>query len=537
MEKNNNQPVVIIAGAGPAGLMTACQLSLLNVPFRIVEKKPQPSSHSGAMIIYTRTLEIFQQLGLTEKMFRQGTVVKGLRVLFNGKESSSFDIFNKATNLSAFPFILMIEQSKTEVLLLDFLKENGHNVEWGTEVVDLHDQENEVEVTLRLPQGKLEIITTSYLIAADGDKSRIRDLLNISFKGKTHRTKLTIIECDADVDFQPGELGFAFSKHATAGFFPLTVGRWRIDTSIYGMRNNNRQYTFEKVAGLFNRKTGLGANLKNPGWFSVFYSHSKYANQFSKNRCFLVGDAAHVFTPVGGQGMNTGLQDAHNLAWKIGLVSQNKLVPQVLDTYEKERQPVAEKICKRSGSYFKLAASGLPHYKIFRQSLLPVLLKLFFKALKFNSVAEYFFKKLSGTGITYGLNLLNKDASRTIYMSAPKPGEKLPFLNYIEKGNIVSLQDKVQNGKFLLLIFGDKVNTDLLLNAIKGYQDVLSSIVLPFNQDTSNIYLRFGINTEGWYLIRPDMVVACRSDEPGAEELKAYLHTLFIINRNGGRQS
>lgn len=533
MKNNNNQPEIIIAGAGPAGLMAACQLSLMNVSFRIIDKKQHPASHSGAMILYSRSLEIFQQLGLIDKMLLQGTVVKTLSIFFNGKNTSKLDISDKAFRLSDLPFILMIEQSKTEVLLLEFLKERGHSIEWETELVDLDEDENGVEVALRLPQGKLEIANVSYLIAADGDKSRTRQLLDVPFNGKTHRTKLVVMECDADVDFQPGELGFTFSKQATVGFFPLTHGRWRIDASIQGMRNNLRNITFDKVAGMFNRKTSLNANLKNSGWFSVFYSHSKFAGQFYKNRCFLVGDAAHVFTPVGGQGMNTGIQDAYNLAWKIGFVIQKKIVPQVLDTYDTERKPIAEKICKRSGLYFKLAASGMPHYKLFRQSLLPVGLKLFFKALKFNTVAEHYYKKLSGTGIKYEPNLLNKDSSRTIYMSAPKPGERLPFIKFVHKGNIVSLHDKVETGKFLVLIFGDRVNTDLLLNAIKGYHTILSSIVLPFNQDTSNLYLRFGINTEGWYLIRPDMVVACRSDEPGAEELKAYLHTLFIINRNG----
>lgn len=134
--------------------------------------------------------------------------------------------------------------------------------------------------------------------------------------------------------------------------------------------------------------------------------------------------------------------------------------------------------------------------------MLSGLLKLFFKLLKYRQVTQYFYDKISGTGISYNKNILNMDASRSIYSSAPKPGERLPYFDYDEKGKVVPLHNKIEHGKFLLLIFGDRINIDILQAAVKNYRDVIVPVVIPFSRETSDLYVQFGINTEGWYLIR-----------------------------------
>ena len=533
MNKNINIPDVLIAGAGPTGLMTACQLSLYGIPFRIIDKKQYPAAHSGAMIIHARTLEIFQQMELAEEMIMSGRVVNGISIYFNGKLKSRLNLSDKAMGVSAFPYILMLEQSKTEQLLLKFLQQRGHEVEWETELVDLTLKELEVEAIIRLRDGNLETVNPKYLVGADGGKSRVRSLLNVPFKGSTHNIRLMVMECVADVELPAGELSFFFTKQATAGFFPLTDGRWRIDASFQHIKSNKHQLSFDEIAGVFNRKINFSANIRDPQWFSVFYSHGRHASHFMLNRCFLTGDAAHLFTPVGGQGMNTGLQDAYNLAWKMALVLKNQMVPQALETYETERNPVALRIYRISDRYFRLAASGRLHLNIFRISLLPLLLKLFFRIMDVKFAGDYIFKKISGVGLSYKLNLLNVDASKNIYITAPKPGNRLPYCSYKENGKVVSVQQKVHSTRFLLLIFGDRTNAGLLQTAVKDYLDVLTTLFIPFGPETSELYVLFGINSEGWYLIRPDMYIACRSDGPGAEELKDYLHTLFVMKRYG----
>ena len=353
-----NSTDVLIVGAGPAGLMIACQLSLFNISFRIIDKKSCFSVHSGAMIVHARTLEVFRQMGLADKMLEQGRVVKTLSVYFNGKKTARLNLSGKASQLSGYPFIMMLEQSKTEQLLIEYLQQKGHRVEWKTELTDVIQHDEKVTVNLILPDSQRENVTSDYLVAADGSKSSVRQFLNIPFEGKTHDTSLFIIECDADIPLPSGEICFSFSKRATTGFFPLLGESLRIDATIRKFHGRSHRLTFETVQKVFNLKTKLNANIRNPQWFSVFHSHGRCAQSFRMNRCILVGDAAHLFTPVGGQGMNTGLQDAYNLAWKLAMVLQKRIQPQLLDTYETERKPVAIITCRSSDRFFKLAASG-----------------------------------------------------------------------------------------------------------------------------------------------------------------------------------
>ncbi len=527
-QESKNAPLVLIAGAGPAGLMMACQLSLFNIRFRIIDMKLSPTSHSGAMVVHARTMEIFQQMGLAEKMLEKGTVVNGLSVYFNGKKSGRLNLKGIGSSLSQFPYILLLEQSKTERLLIEFLRQKGIGVEWNTELIEAEQHEHGMETELILPDGNREKVTTDYLIAADGGKSTIRSMLKIPFEGKTHKTSLSVMECDADIISPPDELMFSFSKLATTGFFPLSKGNWRVDAAIRRMRTNSR-LSFSAVQEKFNRKTRLNANIRNQEWFSVFHSHGKYALFFRMHRCFLIGDAAHLFTPVGGQGMNTGLQDAHNLAWKMGMVLKGYTSSKILGTYQMERKPVAIKTCRSSDKFFKLAASGGFVYPFFRNYLLSPLLKILFKLMAVKRISDIVFKKISGTGISYPEGVLNFDRSESMLSTAPKPGELIPFFKYVDtEGKIVTIDGKLYSNRFHLLVFGANIsNIEEFMKMAKEFRHVISTHIIPLNKGTGDLYIRFGIKLQGWYLIRPDLYIACRSDESGTEDLKACLKQLF----------
>ncbi len=525
---NKITPEVLITGAGPSGLMMACRLAQFNVQFRIIDKKKSPSSFSGAMIIHARTIELFKQLGLAEQLVKQGTPINALNVYFNGKKKSWLNLADKAVNLSEFPYILMLEQAKTERLLIEYLQQKGCRVEWETLLDDFTDKKDHIETTLISSGGGSEVVRTNYLIAADGARSTIRSSLGIPFLGKTHDKNLSIIEADADIDLPPGEICFSFSKQATSGFFPLSEGKWRIDAAFQKMKEKEEKLTFDKVQRVFNRKTKLQANIRNPDWFSVFHSHGKYANYSRINRIFLVGDAAHLFTPVGGQGMNTGMQDACNLAWKLAMVLQRKVLPEILDTYQNERKPVAIKTCRESDRFFKLAASGKVQYRLFRIYLLPPLMKLFLRLMNNDWLAGKVFKKISGVGISYPLNIVNAKSANSIYSTAPEPGQRFPFLKHYQQNKTSAFAEKLSGNRFHLLAFGDEANLHKLEKAVRKYRGTINFLPVHFSSETSGLYLQFGIKSTGWYLVRPDMYIASRSDEQGADAFNAYLRKVFI---------
>jgi 2-polyprenyl-6-methoxyphenol hydroxylase-like FAD-dependent oxidoreductase len=527
-QAKDRKPEVVIIGAGPTGLMMACQLALFNIRFRIIDLKKSPSSYSGAMVIHARTMEVFQQMGLAETFLKQGTVINGLSVYFNGKKSSHLNLAGTGKKLSQFPFIFLVEQRKTERILIEFLQQKGTRVEWLTELATVEQYETNVKAEFILPDGNRETVMADYLIAADGGKSGVRAALKIPFEGKTHKASLSVMECEADIISPFDELLFSFSRQATTGFFPLSKGNWRIDASIRNLWVKN-WLTFGALQKKFNRKTRLNANIRNPEWFSTFYSHGKYALFFRLNRCFLVGDAAHLFTPVGGQGMNTGLQDAQNLAWKLALFIKGKVKPELLYTYQTERKPIAIATCRASDRFFKLMASGSLKYGIFRMYLLPTLLKLFFRLMGINKFSDAIFRRISGVGISYQENVLNMSSDENILKTAPLPGERLPFISYVDDNKMLAyIQEKINCTKFQLLIFSS--NSDYikeLQKVIKNHDEVIENLIIPFNPSTADIYIQFGVKNQGWYLIRPDMYIACRSVEPGAGKLKEYLQKVF----------
>ena len=189
-----NKTDVIIVGAGPAGLMLACQLSLFNIQFRIIDKKQAPSNHSGALIIHAKTLELFQQMGLAARVLNAGTKVNALSVFFEGRKKLRLDLKDFGANVSQFPSMLMLKQSVTEQLLIDFLRQAGQEVEWKSELIDFVHQNDSVTSLIEKPNGIKENVKSRYLVGADGGESKVRSLLKIPFMGKTNKMKLCIME-------------------------------------------------------------------------------------------------------------------------------------------------------------------------------------------------------------------------------------------------------------------------------------------------------------------------------------------------------
>lgn len=515
----------LIIGAGPSGLMMACQLALRNIPFRIIDKKDHPTIYSGALIIQARSIEIFHQMGIAQTAIQKGIIANEINIVFNGKKSFRIPVKNIGQGITKFPYLLMLEQSKTEQLLIDFIHNYGYSVERRTELLRFTQDIDGVATIVKHTNGKEETIKSKYLIAADGGNSAVRKQLRIPFAGKTHPISLFVTDCKVDVNLPSDTMCFSFSDATTAGFFPLTDGRWRVDGAIPGELEAKDRLTFDDIEKKFTERIRMKVKIYEPQWFSVFHSHQRYASSFRQNRCFLVGDAAHIHSPVGAQGMNTGLQDAYNLAWKLAFVIQEKAKVSLLDTYTFERLGIAKNVVRSTDKVFNLVTSQNFFIKKFRVYAVPLIMQLVLPLIKKQTVIHhFFFRKISEIGIQYRKSSLALHASIGHFPShAPIPGDRLPYILYIEDGKEVIIQEKVKGTGFHLFIFSKLMLPYEIIIVAENYTHLLSIENIPYTSETKYLYERLGIENSGCYLIRPDMYIAYRSGKPEAEHFKSYL--------------
>ncbi len=519
---------VLIIGAGPTGLMTACQLARWGIPFRIVEKNSGPTTQSRALAIQARTLEIFAQMGIAQDAVMQGKPAKAVNYVSRGKLVQQISLEGHGEALTAFPYLLILDQSRTEQLLLDDLAGHGHSVEWQTELVSLTNDSRCVNVTLKHADGDTEQIQAQWLVGADGAKSRVRQALDIPFGGKTYPYSLFVLDCKVEMPFRDDEGYIAFSDTSFAAFFPMSEGRCRVISMLPEGLSQTEAITFEDVDRDFASRMQMEVRLSDPRWISTYHAHHRYTATFHKGRCFLAGDAAHVHSPVGAQGMNTGLQDAYNLAWKLALVMTGKARPDLLETYNEERLPIAKSLVRTTDRVFNLT---LNTNRLARWWIMFAAPKALALVLRNKHLARWAFTIISQIGIHYRQGRLSKDASFGKFpRHAPRPGDRLPFIEYQEGAKVVNLQDKVKGTGFHLLLFcgtPDDTSVQPLISAAYRYESAISVEIIPLTSDTRVLYEALVIQNSGYYLVRPDLYIACRSIDLDTIAFERYIERIL----------
>jgi len=526
-ERSNKIIEVLIVGAGPAGLMAACQLAIHQIPFRIIDKNESSSKNSGALIVQARSLEIFQQMGIASDALSEGIVAKKVNFVFNGKKITDTAIDDIGGNLSLFPFLLMLEQSKTEKLLLKFLSEHGHAVDRGIRFKSfIQDKEITTSVVIS-PDGSEQSIISKYVIAADGANSTIRNFLNIPFEGKTYPKPIFIMDCKAKTELISGEISFTFSNSSVAGFFPLPGSRWRIDSNHPSELRKLNKITFKDIEKDFHRWTKMNVTFQDYEWFSVAHTHQKYAGSMCIQNCFLIGDAAHVNTPVGAQGMNTGLQDAYNLAWKLAFVIRHKAKPELLNTYSSERLGISKGFARYADTVFKLVTSTNVLVKFFRLYILRILLKVIFPRMeKQKALRQKFFRSISQIDIHYRNSILSDWEKEGNFPSgSPRPGDRLPFVELCHNQKNTNTHEIPDAARFTLFVFATE-----LPDEIEVLKERYNLAVELFQrcQETEKLYECLGITTAGYYLVRPDMHISLRSNTLNIGRLTDYLQQFLM---------
>lgn len=531
---------VLISGAGPTGLMAACQLVLHGIPFRLIDKSAAATTESRALVLHARTLEIFKQMGIANKVLGEGEICRGVTWVFNGKEAAHINI--EGENLTEFPYVFCLEQSKTEEALIQFLQERGCHIERQVELVDYVTNEQHITAQLKKSDGSIETIVANYLIGADGAHSIVREKMHLNLEGSTYLQALFVIDCQVKANIRSNEIYLMMSRLGLIGFFPMVQAhniaregchRYRV-LGVLPAADKDKTITFKDIQKNFSERIGMSGEIFDVAWMSIYHAHHRRAKTFRENNCFIVGDAAHIHSPVGGQGMNTGLQDAYNLVWKLALVIQGKAEDVLLDTFNIERTAVAEKLVKSTDKIFSMVASESVWMRNFRFYILPNALRFLSAVIRHvKPISQKIFTIISQIGIRYPHNQLSQNASFGKFSAhAPEPGDRFPFVLFEESGVKKNIQDHLQGVGFHCFIFAKNAGDEkaLVSFCLQECGALITPHVIAYKSETEKLYDVFGVTIDGYYLIRPDMHIACRSSRlDDLNPLKNYLSDFLKI--------
>ncbi len=344
-------PDVVVVGAGPVGLVAACELARRGVAFRIIDKLPEPTNESRAIAVMSRSLDMFDRMGILDELVATGVKATNMR-LMSGDSQLAQVKFSGVD--SAFPYSLLTAQTETERVLTEQLGRFGVMIDRGVELVELSQHDTDVHLSLRHADGATEEVTTSFVVAADGARSTVRHLVDTRLAGSFHGERFILGDCDAQHDMDAESMYTVFSPAGTVIMMPMRGGRARLMAQIHDAPGAplNLHPTQDELQRILDERVG-GVTISGSHWLTCFEIHHGQVAEYRHGRVFLAGDAAHIHSPAGGQGMNTGMQDAFNLAWKLAAAVRGEGGQALLDSYHAERHPVAEKVIAFAGNLTK----------------------------------------------------------------------------------------------------------------------------------------------------------------------------------------
>jgi 2-polyprenyl-6-methoxyphenol hydroxylase-like FAD-dependent oxidoreductase len=438
-----NDVDVLIVGAGPVGLFLANECARRRIKYRLIEAQSSQSQHSKALAIFPRTLEIFDMAGVVAPFLENANRVTSATVMTHDRKLAHMRFEPED---SPYAFVAMVPQNVTERLLVQELNQKGGGVEYNTKFVSAEQQADAVSVTLD-QNGVLCKATAAFVVGCDGAHSQVRHALNLPLEGGEYDTPFMLADIEADTSLPADELQLCPSEFGPVAIFPMSADRRRVVAVVDRMQGDAP--SLDLVRNILAQRAPRGIDARSLHWSSYFHIHHRHTSELRIGRMFLAGDAAHIHSPFGGQGMNTGLHDVWNLVWKLCLFLRGHGNQQLLDSYNMERIPIIKSVIETTDFLTRAMSTPNRFAQILRDAVIPMISRL---AL----FQHAFVRRLSELGIAYHGSPIVEG-----------PGERY-------------LDDSMRGGtgiasRFLLLVDGEKESAanEAAKQLSRSYTDIL----------------------------------------------------------------
>jgi 2-polyprenyl-6-methoxyphenol hydroxylase-like FAD-dependent oxidoreductase len=424
---------VLIIGAGPTGLVLALWLSKLGIKVRIIDKTAEPGTTSRALAVQARTLELYRQLDLTDAVLDNAHKVPAVNLWVSGAKTARLPFERIGSDMTPYPFLLIFPQDEHERLLIDRLGTLGVFVERRTELLGFVDDGQHVRARLRGPGDDNKSCEAAFIAGCDGARSLVRETIGTGFPGGTYQQLFYVADVEASGPALNGELHVDLDEADFLGVFPLAGdGRARLIGTVRDERADRADtLKFEDVSD--RAIDHMKVKIERVNWFSTYHVHHRVTEQFRKGRAFLLGDAAHIHSPAGGQGMNTGIGDAINLAWKLAAVLAGRAPDKLLDSYEAERIGFARRLVATTDRVFSFATAQGRIADVMRTRLAPILIPT---VARFDIAREFLFRTVSQITLNYRDSPLSQGFAGHVY-----GGDRLPWVSIGDRDNLATLAE------------------------------------------------------------------------------------------------
>lgn len=499
---------VLIAGAGPTGLVLALGLARQGIGFRIIDRRGGPGQASRAMVVQARTLEFYGQLGMADAVVAAGVRANAVHLREHGREVATISFGDLGDAVSPYPFALCYAQDDHERFLIERLALAGVQVEWNCELKSFTQDDAGIRVVLAMPTGEA-VCEAAYLCGCDGAHSAVRHGMGMGFAGGTYDQLFYVADVVVDGGFHTDIL-VSLADHGLALMLPVRGrGVQRFIGIVPTGVDDRADVSFETVRP--SAEGLLGVHVAAVNWFSTYRVHHRVASGFRAGRAFIAGDAGHIHSPAGGQGMNTGIGDAVNLAWKLAHVLRGRVDPVVLDTYEAERLPFARRLVATTDRAFHGMTGPGWASRLLRAWVLPGMAPVLARS---SAMRRAVFGTVSQTRIAYRRSPLSQGRAGGVH-----GGDRLPWVPSATGGNFTSLAAM----DWRVHVYGEVGH---------ALADAAAALRLPVDRFAwTPAAERSPLARDAAYLLRPDGHVALALPDQDAADLTGFAARIGLVGR------